>query len=84
MLEYQEELQKIGSDQIIVDVPALKADRISTLARFPNGALKIPEFSFNPVKWSDAYELQKQTGYVYCPRSVAEIVGLASKIVFLG
>jgi hypothetical protein len=84
MIEYAQCLEEIGPEQIIVDVPALKADRISILARFPNGALKIPEFSFNPVKWSDAYELQKRTGYVYCPRSVVEIVGLASKIVFLG
>ena len=44
----------------------------------------MPEFSFNPVKWADAYELQKRTGYVFCPREVVQIVGLASKVVFLG
>lgn len=78
-----EELERMGAEQIIVDLPKNNTQRISTLARYPNGALKIPEFSFNPQKWSDAYELQKRTGYVFCPRSVVEIVGLASKIVFL-
>jgi hypothetical protein len=77
------QLQQMGPEQIIVDLPKSKTERISTLARYPNGALKIPEFSFNPVKWSDAYELQKRTGYVFCPRNAVEIVGLASKIVFL-
>lgn len=78
-----DELERMGPEQIIVDLPKNNTQRISTLARYPNGALKIPEFSFNPQKWSDAYELQKRTGYVFCPRSVVEIVGLASKIVFL-
>jgi HD superfamily phosphohydrolase len=76
-------IKKLGSEQIIVDLPKSKTERISTLARYPNGALKIPEFSFNPVKWSDAYELQKRTGYVFCPRTIVEVVGLASKLVFL-
>ena len=77
-------LERMGPQQIIVDLPPLKADAIRILARYPNGALKVPEFTFNPVKWSDAYELQKRTGYVFCPREVVRIVGLASKIVFLG
>lgn len=77
-------LETLGPEQIIVDLPPLKADAIRILARYPNGALKVPEFTFNPVKWSDAYELQKRTGYVFCPRDIVRIVGLASKIVFLG
>jgi hypothetical protein len=63
--------------------PARKAEAIRILARYPNGSIRIPEFSFNPVKWSDAYDLQKRTGYVFCPRDIASIVGLASKIVFI-
>ncbi|MEQ1613258.1 MAG: HD domain-containing protein [Hyphomicrobiaceae bacterium] len=76
-------LAKVGPEQIIVDLPELKAGAIQILARYPNGALKVPEFSFNPVKWSNAYELQKRTGYVFCPRSVLPIIALASRIVFL-
>jgi HD superfamily phosphohydrolase len=84
MAGYKTTLETIGPEQIIVDLPALKADAIRILARYPNGAIKVPEFSFNPVKWADAYELQKRTGYVFCPREVVPVVGLASKIVFLG
>ncbi|ARM91053.1 metal-dependent phosphohydrolase HD domain-containing protein (plasmid) [Rhizobium sp. CIAT894] len=80
----KEALDQVGPEQIIVDLPALKAEAIRILARYPNGAIKVPEFSFNPVKWSDAYELQKRTGYVFCPRDVVPLVALASKIVFLG
>jgi hypothetical protein len=76
-------LKTIGPEQIIVDLPGSKTERISILARYPNGAIRLPEFSFNPQKWADAYELQKRTGYVFCPRDVAPIIGLASKIVFL-
>jgi HD superfamily phosphohydrolase len=76
-------LSEVGAEQIIVDLPGKKAEAIRILARYPNGAIRVPEFSFNPVKWSDAYDLQKRTGYVFCPRDVAIMVGLASKIVFL-
>lgn len=76
-------LKSIGPEQIIVDLPELKAGSIQTLARYPNGALKVPEFSFNPIKWSNAYELQKRTGYVFCPRAVLPLIALAARIVFL-
>lgn len=79
----KERLEAFGPEQIIVDLPSKKAEAIRILARFPNGSIRIPEFSFNPVKWSDAYDLQKRTGYVFCPRDIASIVGLASKIVFI-
>lgn len=72
-----------GPEHIIVDLPALKADAIRILARYPNGAIKVPEFSFNPTKWSHAYELQKRTGYVFCARGAVPLIALASKIVFL-
>jgi HD superfamily phosphohydrolase len=77
-------LEQAGPEQVIVDLPALKADAIRILARYPNGALRIPEFSFNPYKWSNAYELQKRTAYVFCPRDVVPIIALAAKIVFFG
>ena len=76
-------LRQIGPEQIIVDLPRRKADSIRILARYPDGSLKVPEFSFNPVKWADAYDLQKRTGYVFAPREVLPIVALAAKVVFL-
>ena len=76
-------LSQIGPEHIIVDLPRRKADAIRILARYPDGSLKVPEFSFNPVKWADAYDLQKRTGYVFAPREVLPIVALAAKVVFL-
>lgn len=83
MDRYVAALQRVGAEQIIVDVPIRKADAIRILARYPDGTLKVPEFSFNPVKWADAYDLQKRTGYVFCPREVVGMVALASNVVFL-
>ncbi len=83
MDEFRASLENLGPEHIIVDLPALKADAIRILARYPNGALKVPEFSFNPVKWADAYELQKRTGYIFCPRSIVPIISVASRIFFL-
>ncbi len=84
MARFTQLLEFFGPEQIIVDLPASKAaEGIKILARYPNGAIRVPEFSFNPQKWADAYDLQKRTGYVFCPRDVAPIIGLASKIVFL-
>lgn len=76
-------LREIGPEQIIVDLPDRKADAIRIMARYPDGTLKVPEFSFNPVKWADAYDLQKRTGYVFCPRDVVGLVALAASIEFM-
>lgn len=83
MQTFSEALAHLGPEQVIVDLPELKAGAIQLLARYPNGALKVPEFSFNPVKWSNAYELQKRTGYVFCPRAILPIIALAARVVFL-
>jgi hypothetical protein len=83
MARFSAALKILGPEQVIVDLPTGKAEGIRILARYPNGAIRVPEFSFNPQKWADAYDLQKRTGYVFCPREVAPIIGLASKIVFL-
>jgi hypothetical protein len=80
---YVSTLIHVGPEQIIVDLPKRKADAIRIMARYPDGTLKVPEFSFNPVKWADAYDLQKRTGYVFCPREVVPIVALAASIVFM-
>jgi HD superfamily phosphohydrolase len=72
-----------SDDMVIVDLPEQKAEAIRILARYPDGSLRVPEFSFNPVKWADAYELQKRTGYVFCPRDAVPVVSVAAKITFL-
>lgn len=83
MKHYATALDESGPEQIIVDLPKRKAHAIRIMARYPDGTLKVPEFSFNPVKWADAYDLQKRTGYVFCPREVVPIIALAASIVFM-
>lgn len=78
-----EALTACGPEQVIVDLPANKADAIRILARYPDGSLKPPEFSFNPHKWTEAYEQQKRTGYVFCPKDCVPAIALAARIVFL-
>lgn len=83
MQAFAEELRALGPEQIIVDLFKSQASAIRIMARYPDGKLKVPESLFNPVKWADAYDLQKGTGYVFCPRSVMPIIALASNIEFL-
>lgn len=83
MEQVLEGLKASGPDQIIVDLPGRKAGAIRILARYPDGALKLPEFSFNPQKWADAYDLQKRTGYVFCRKDIIPVVSLASRVTFL-
>jgi hypothetical protein len=83
MSKYAATLDETGPEQIIVDLPKRKAAAIRIMARYPDGTLKVPEFSFNPVKWADAYDLQKRTGYVFCPYDIVPIVALASTILFM-
>ena len=37
---------------------------------------------FDPERWSEAYEHQKQCGFVFTPRSRVPLVALASRIMF--
>ena len=83
MGRYGAALEASGPEQLIVDLPGRKAGAIRILARYPDGTLRVPEFSFNPQKWADAYDLQKRTGYVFCPKDVVPVVALASRIQFL-
>lgn len=83
MQRFADTLKEIGPEQIIVDLFSSKASAIRIMARYPDGSVKVPESSFNPVKWADAYDLQKGTGYVFCPREVMPIVALAANIEFL-
>ena len=81
--QMKQALLETGPEQIIVDLPGRKAGAIRILARYPDGSLKLPEFSFNPQKWADAYDLQKRTGYVFCAKPVLPLIALASRIAFL-
>lgn len=52
------------------------------LTRTEDGAISSPNLFFDPEKWSQAYEQQKQCGFVFCPKNYLPLVALASQIVF--
>jgi hypothetical protein len=52
------------------------------LTRTEDGYISTPNLFFDPERWSQAYEHQKQCGFVFTPREFVRLVALASKIIF--
>ena len=47
-----------------------------------DGSLEEPNLFFDPSRWSNVYDLQKRTGYVFAPQKMVSLVGLAAAIAF--
>lgn len=71
-------------EHVVVDLPVYKAPVRGgdILTRTEDGYVAPPHLFFDPEKWSQAYEHQKQCGFVFTPREYVKAVGLASRIVF--
>jgi HD superfamily phosphohydrolase len=71
-------------EHIVVDLPVYKAPVRGgdILTRTEDGYVAPPHLFFDPEKWSQAYEHQKQCGFVFTPREYVKAVGLAARIVF--
>jgi len=72
------------SEHIVVDLPIYKAPVRGgdILTRTEDGYVAPPHLFFDPEKWSQAYEHQKQCGFVFTPRQYVKAVGLSARIVF--
>ena len=71
-------------EEILVDLPL---NRVvvrggDILTRTDGGHIGTPNLFFDPERWSQAYEHQKQCGFVFTPRNRVALVALASRIVF--
>lgn len=71
-------------DEVLVDLPI---NRVvvrggDILTRTDRGHIGTPNLFFDPERWSEAYEYQKQCGFVFTPRNRVPLVALASRIVF--
>ena len=71
-------------EEVLVDLPM---NRVvvrggDILTRTDGGHIGTPNLFFDPEKWSQAYEHQKQCGFVFTPRKRVPLVALASRIVF--
>ena len=74
----------LEEDEILVDLPI---NRVvvrggDILTRTDRGHIGTPNLFFDPERWSEAYEHQKQCGFVFTPRKRVALVALASRIVF--
>ena len=75
---------ELKEDEILVDLPI---NRVvvrggDMLTRTDRGHIGTPNLFFDPERWSEAYEHQKQCGFVFTPRNRVAVVALASRIVF--
>ena len=74
----------IRQEEILVDLPfnrvVVRGGDI--LTRTDGGHIGTPNLFFDPERWSQAYEHQKQCGFVFTPRNRVPLVSLASRIVF--
>lgn len=52
------------------------------LTRTEAGHVGTPNLFFDPEKWSQAYEQQKQCGFVFAAKEYVPLVSLAAKVVF--
>ena len=71
-------------EEILVDLPFNKVvvRGGDILTRTDGGHIGTPNLFFDPERWSQAYEHQKQCGFVFTPRNRVNLVALASRIVF--
>ena len=82
------DLAECGTDlepeEILVDLPLNKVvvRGGDILTRTDGGHIGTPNLFFDPERWSQAYEHQKQCGFVFTPRHRVNLVALASRIVF--
>ena len=74
----------LGKEEILVDRPVNKVvvRGGDMLTRTDGGHIGTPNLFFDPERWSQAYERQKQCGFVFTPRNRVALVALASRIAF--
>lgn len=76
--------KEILPEHVLIDFPVNKTvvRGNDILTRTEAGEVVPPNLFFDPEKWSQAYEHQKQIGHVFAPREYIPLVCLASKIAF--
>ncbi len=74
----------LSPEDILIDLPL---NRVvvrggDILTRTDGGHIGTPNLFFDSERWSQAYEHQKQCGFVFTPRKRVPLVALASRVVF--
>lgn len=74
---------KLEEECVVVDLPEHKAVAGGhALFATSEGSLSEPNTYFEVAQWMGAYKDQKQCGYVFSPKALREVVGVASAIEF--
>lgn len=81
-IELKQLCSKLKPWHIIVDLAANRIKPVSIHVTNQNGQLALPNLTFDPTRWAEVYNLQKRTGYVFCPEKYIGIVALLSRIAF--
>ena len=76
--------ENLKPEEVLIDLPLNKVvvRGGDILTRTDGGHVGTPNLFFDPERWSQAYEHQKQCGFVFTPRDRVPLVALASRIVF--
>lgn len=82
----EERLTKLAGDlhpsHVIVDLAENRVKPVTINVHTEDGTLEAPNLFFDPARWSNVYDLQKRTGYVFCAREFVPLVALATKVYF--
>jgi HD superfamily phosphohydrolase len=82
VVELKDMAELLQRDDLIVDMPPNKSRLGSHLlfTHTEDDRVGLPNLYFNPERWSEAYELQKRSAYVFCTKEVRTLVGLATRV----
>ncbi|MGP0074791.1 MAG: HD domain-containing protein [Bryobacteraceae bacterium] len=82
--ELAQSSKEIRPEHVLIDFPTNKTvvRGNDILTRTETGEVILPNLFFDPEKWSQAYEHQKQIGHVFAPSEHVPLVCLASRIAF--
>ena len=82
--ELSQSAKDISPEHVLIDFPMNKTvvRGNDMLTRTEAGEVVPPNLFFDPEKWSQAYEHQKQAGHIFAPREHLPLVCVASKIAF--
>jgi hypothetical protein len=68
--------------EVIVDLSDNRVKPVTINVHVGDDVLEQPNLFFDPQRWSNVYDLQKRTGYVFAPREAVQIVNLAASVLF--